>query len=67
MTQAYFSALAGYPSWNCYYYGAHGDIAESGPKIHQCCDQYEDKQIPGVHYSGSLDNNVRTVFILRSL
>ena len=65
MTKGHFSALAGYPSWNCYYYGAKGDIAESGPKTHECCDIYENKQIPGVHWSGTLADNVCTVFILQ--
>jgi hypothetical protein len=33
---------------------------------HTCCDQYENKHTPGVKYSGSWAEMVRTVFILQS-
>jgi hypothetical protein len=33
---------------------------------HWCCDQYENNHTPGVKYSGSWAEMVRTVFILQN-
>ena len=66
-TKGHFSVLAGYPSWYCWRRKFLGLKNMAKGPTHRCCDQYENKNTPGVKYSGSYDGMVCTVFILQSV
>ena len=67
MTKGHFSALAQYPSWYCWRDKLTNSKSKAKNATHRCCDQYENNGTPGVKYSGSYDQMVRTVFILQSV
>ena len=62
MTKGCFSALAGYPSWYCEYYTQKDPAA-----THYCCDVYENEGTPGVKWTGTWREFVRTGFFLQSV
>jgi hypothetical protein len=60
MTKDHISALA-YPSWYCYNIRSDGFHDHERGTTQAACDKYENKGTPGVKYSGSYYENVRTI------
>jgi hypothetical protein len=63
-TNGHFSTLA---VKSCYCETDYGLGEESDGNTQPCCDQWENEHAPGVKYSGSFDDAVRTSSIYKAL